>query len=211
MCTRRNRRRRRRIARPPRRSDPRLTPRWSQNLARVARPASNRDQPIRPGIGSRSHHRRGWWYPCRSPPYCGWPGRDREAASCPERPVPPPSLQRRCKRGEPPQRRARDEARERSGEWGLSFFPLVCAEHENRGEWRAKAGHQSALRWSESDRHVICSRDAPKEHPIQIESTCSGSRMAETKVIRTFANEVEAYVAQAVLDANGIDSRSDSR
>jgi len=27
-----------------------------------------------------------------------------------------------------------------------------------------------------------------------------------TKVIRTFANEVEAYVAQAVLDANGIDS-----
>ena len=30
--------------------------------------------------------------------------------------------------------------------------------------------------------------------------------MAETKVIRTFANEVEAYVAQAVLDANGIDS-----
>ena len=58
----------------------------------------------------------------------------------------------------------------------------------------------------ESDRHVICSRDAPKEHPIQIESTCSGSRMAETKVIRTFANEVEAYVAQAVLNANGIDS-----
>ncbi len=31
--------------------------------------------------------------------------------------------------------------------------------------------------------------------------------MAETKVIRTFANEVEAYVAQAVLDANGIDSQ----
>ena len=30
--------------------------------------------------------------------------------------------------------------------------------------------------------------------------------MTETKVIRTFANEVEAYVAQAVLDANGIDS-----
>jgi hypothetical protein len=31
--------------------------------------------------------------------------------------------------------------------------------------------------------------------------------MAEqTAVIRTFANEVEAYVAQAVLDANGIDS-----
>ena len=30
--------------------------------------------------------------------------------------------------------------------------------------------------------------------------------MPETKVIRTFANEVEAYVAQAVLDANGIDS-----
>jgi Putative prokaryotic signal transducing protein len=27
-----------------------------------------------------------------------------------------------------------------------------------------------------------------------------------TTVIRTFANEVEAYVAQAVLDANGIDS-----
>lgn len=27
-----------------------------------------------------------------------------------------------------------------------------------------------------------------------------------TKVIRTFPNEVEAYVAQAVLDANGIDS-----
>ena len=31
--------------------------------------------------------------------------------------------------------------------------------------------------------------------------------MADTKVIRTFANEVEAYVAQAVLDANGIDSQ----
>ncbi len=31
--------------------------------------------------------------------------------------------------------------------------------------------------------------------------------MANTKVIRTFANEVEAYVAQAVLDANGIDSQ----
>lgn len=31
--------------------------------------------------------------------------------------------------------------------------------------------------------------------------------MTETKVIRTFANEVEAYVAQAVLDANGIDSQ----
>jgi len=31
--------------------------------------------------------------------------------------------------------------------------------------------------------------------------------MAKTKVIRTFANEVEAYVAQAVLDANGIDSQ----
>lgn len=30
--------------------------------------------------------------------------------------------------------------------------------------------------------------------------------MTDTKVIRTFANEVEAYVAQAVLDANGIDS-----
>ncbi len=27
-----------------------------------------------------------------------------------------------------------------------------------------------------------------------------------TKVIRTFPNEVEAYIAQAVLDANGIDS-----
>jgi hypothetical protein len=27
-----------------------------------------------------------------------------------------------------------------------------------------------------------------------------------TTVIRTFANEIEAYVAQAVLDANGIDS-----
>ena len=27
-----------------------------------------------------------------------------------------------------------------------------------------------------------------------------------TTVIRTFANEMEAYVAQAVLDANGIDS-----
>ena len=31
--------------------------------------------------------------------------------------------------------------------------------------------------------------------------------MPDTKVIRTFANEVEAYVAQAVLDANGIDSQ----
>jgi hypothetical protein len=31
--------------------------------------------------------------------------------------------------------------------------------------------------------------------------------MTDTKVIRTFANEVEAYVAQAVLDANGIDSQ----
>jgi len=31
--------------------------------------------------------------------------------------------------------------------------------------------------------------------------------MTATKVIRTFANEVEAYVAQAVLDANGIDSQ----
>ena len=31
--------------------------------------------------------------------------------------------------------------------------------------------------------------------------------MAElTTVIRTFANEIEAHVAQAVLDANGIDS-----
>jgi hypothetical protein len=27
-----------------------------------------------------------------------------------------------------------------------------------------------------------------------------------TTVIRTFANEIEAHVAQAVLDANGIDS-----
>lgn len=31
--------------------------------------------------------------------------------------------------------------------------------------------------------------------------------MADTRVIRTFANEVEAYVAQAVLDANGVDSQ----
>ena len=31
--------------------------------------------------------------------------------------------------------------------------------------------------------------------------------MERTKVVRTFANEVEAYVAQAVLDANGIDSQ----
>jgi hypothetical protein len=50
-------------------------------------------------------------------------------------------------------------------------------------------------------------QDAPEPHPIQIEGSTLGDGMAETKVIRTFANEVEAYVAQAVLDANGIDSQ----
>ena len=50
-------------------------------------------------------------------------------------------------------------------------------------------------------------QDAPEPHPIQIEVPSPGKRMADTKVIRTFANEVEAYVAQAVLDANNIDSQ----
>ena len=55
--------------------------------------------------------------------------------------------------------------------------------------------------------HFNMQQDASEPHPIQIEVTSPGNRMADTKVIRTFANEVEAYVAQAVLDANGIDSQ----
>src|SRR5688572_14768910 len=49
-------------------------------------------------------------------------------------------------------------------------------------------------------------RDAPDAHPIQIRVSPQWNEMTDTKVIKTFANEVEAYVAQAVLDANGIDS-----
>jgi hypothetical protein len=57
--------------------------------------------------------------------------------------------------------------------------------------------------------------DAIDASPIQISAstrpTAAGDKMEKDQpdlntVIRTFANEVEAHVAQAVLDANGIDS-----
>jgi hypothetical protein len=69
-----------------------------------------------------------------------------------------------------------------------------------------------------SGRGRAISRDYPDAidvSPIQISGssrpTAAGDKMEKDQpdlntVIRTFANEVEAHVAQAVLDANGIDS-----
>jgi hypothetical protein len=63
--------------------------------------------------------------------------------------------------------------------------------------------------------HSRASPDAVDASPIQISAStrpnADGDKMEKDQpdlntVIRTFANEVEAHVAQAVLDANGIDS-----
>lgn len=73
----------------------------------------------------------------------------------------------------------------RSGRWRASGVPVAG--------WKCTAAH---------------ARNAPKVHSIQITIQTNRERgMPEPiTVIRTFANEVEAHVAQAVLDANGIDS-----
>ena len=73
--------------------------------------------PFPSGISPRPE----WSYPGPSPRCFGWPGRDREAAWCPERQVPHPSPQPCYRRRAPPQRGARNETRQRSCELGLSF------------------------------------------------------------------------------------------